>query len=213
MTNRQKTSVTCKSTAIILALIIAAEVSMYIALPLMEKFLIIQKPLSHADALVVMAGGETRARITTAAKLYHSGLAKNIILTNDGILGAWSERKNRNLLQVEWMEMELQNRQVPDKAIFKLAYSSSGTFYDALMTRTEVLKNRFDRIIIVTSDYHTRRALWTFEKVFSGLAVEIGVYPASNEVSNMYKYSKFIQLTREMIKYLYYINKYTNIKI
>lgn len=177
-----------------------------LTLPVLEKILIVQKPLSRADALVVMAGGETEARIAAAAKLYHGRVSDTILLTNDGVLGAWSVQENRNLFQVEWTEIKLQEMRVPKKAIRKLAYLSSGTIYDALMARDEVVKQGMRRVIIVTSDYHSKRSLWSFKRVFSGLQVEIGVAPV--DIANENDIKKTELLIIELFKYICYRIEY-----
>lgn len=180
-----------------------------LSIPVMEDFLVIDKPLPHADALVVMAGS-TSERLPAAAFLFKKGVSQKILLTNDGVLGGWSEEKNRNLYHVEWAESALIKVQVPEKAIVKLSYTASGSIYDALNSRTAILDKGMKSIIIVTSDYHTRRSLWTFERVFRDHPVSIGVFPAKSEVSTMSDLNKFKEFTREMIKFAYYWIKYNN---
>lgn len=177
------------------------------SVPALEKYLIVDKPLPYADALVVMAGSRSE-RLPAAANLYKKGIAPKILLANDGVFAAWSTEKQRNLFQVEWAELELMQMQVSEKAIVKLQYSSSGTIYDALWSRTIVLKKGFKSIIIVTSDYHTRRSLWTFKRVYKNYPVKIAVYPVRSKVTAMPCYKKFIPLSCELIKYFYYICKY-----
>jgi uncharacterized SAM-binding protein YcdF (DUF218 family) len=179
--------------------------------PILGGFLIINKPLPHADALVVMAGS-TQERLPAAASLFQDGIAQTILLTNDGVLGAWSEEKQRNLYHVEWAEYDLIKMQVPEKAIVKLAYSSSGSIYDALNSRTEIFDKGIKSIIIVTSDYHTRRSLWCFERVLRGHPIKIGVCSAKSEVSKMSDIKRFEELCREMIKYIYYTYKYSRLE-
>jgi len=180
-----------------------------IGLPFLEEFLIVEKPLQHADALVVMAG-EMPIRLPAAAKLYKEGKADKILLTNDGIFSSWSEEKQRNLNQVEWAEEDLQKMGIPTSAMVKLSYSSSGSIYDALNTRRYVLDKRLKSIIIVTSDYHTRRSLWIFERVFQGSPVEIGVYPVRSNVKSVSNLPRFITLSYEMIKYWFYKARYVS---
>lgn len=178
--------------------------------PMLEDFLIVDKPLSHADALVVMAGSMSE-RLPAAVRLFREGISPEILLTNDGILSAWSDEQHRNLFHVEWAESELLGMQIPRKAIVKLAYTSSGSIYDALNSRTEIIAKGIHSIIIVTSDYHSRRSLWIFEKVLRGHPVTVGVYPAKSAVSTSSDFTKFLELSREMIKYLYYTYSYRSI--
>ncbi len=192
-----------KAGAIVVLVIATLVFSEKFVLPNLEVFLVVNAPLRHADALVVMAG-EVPVRLQAAARLYMEGKADKILLTNDGVLGGWSEEKQRNLYQVEWAEEELLKMKVPVKAIVKLAYSASGSVYDALNTRTAVMKMGIRSITVVTSDYHTRRSLWIFERVFRGLPVKIGVYSADSGMGRMSGLKKCLVLSYEMTKYLYY---------
>jgi uncharacterized SAM-binding protein YcdF (DUF218 family) len=178
-----------------------------ITAPIMEKYLVISKPLKHADALVVMAG-ETKVRLPAAAGLYKKGVANKILLTNDGIFSAWSVEKQRNLYEVEWAEEDLLKMRIPVKDIVKLPYTSSGSIYDALNAREFILAKELKSIVVVTSDYHTRRSLWTFEQVFRGYPVNIGVYPAKKRAKPEAFFRRFITLSSEMLKLAYYKTKY-----
>jgi uncharacterized SAM-binding protein YcdF (DUF218 family) len=152
--------------------------------------------------------GEEPIRLPAAARLYKEGRAPKILLTNDGIFSSWSEEKQRNLYQVEWAEDNLLKMQVPENAIVKLSYSSNGSIHDALNTRKYVLDKGLKDIIIVTSDYHTRRSLWIFERVFRGYPVKIGVYPAKSEVKSESALRRFMTLSFEMLKLIYYKSRY-----
>jgi uncharacterized SAM-binding protein YcdF (DUF218 family) len=178
-----------------------------LCVPVLEDYLVVDKTLPHADALVVMAGEEP-IRLPAAARLYKEGKAPKILLTNDGIFSSWSEERQRNLYQVEWAEDNLLKMQVPENAIVKLPYSSSGSIHDALNTRKFALDKGLKSIIIVTSDYHTGRSLWAFERVFQGYHVEIGVSPAKSDVKSESYLRRFMMLSYEMLKLVYYKCRY-----
>jgi len=199
-----------KAGAVLVLAIVAAVLLEKVVLPDLEEFLVVNAPLQHADALVVMAG-EIPVRLQAAARAYFNGKADKILLTNDGILGGWSEEKQRNLYQVEWAEEELLKMKIPENAIVKLAYSSSGSVYDALNTRTAVVKMGIKSITVVTSDYHTRRSLWIFERVFRGLPVKIGVYSADSRMGRKSELKRSLVLVYEMTKYFYYKCRYSDI--
>lgn len=181
------------------------------AIPLLEDFLVVKKELPRAEALVVMAGSPAE-RLPAAAQLFQEGVAPLILLTNDGVLGAWSAEQHRNLMSVEWAEADLVNMQIPAEAIVKLTYTASGSIYDALNARQEILAKGLRSIIIVTSDYHTRRALWTFARVLRKYPITIGVMPAASEPAGSADLLKLPKLGGEMTKYLYYRLAYPNIE-
>jgi uncharacterized SAM-binding protein YcdF (DUF218 family) len=183
--------------------------SIRISLPALEDYLVVDRPLQHADALVLMAG-EVPIRLPAAARLYKEGKADKILLTNDGVLGAWSEQKQRNLYQVEWAEDELLKMGIPESAIVILTYSASGSIFDATNTRKYVSGSGIRNLLVVTSDYHTRRSLWAFQTVFRGHPVQIGVYPVE-EIRTMTDSRKFIFINIELIKLIYYSFAYSTV--
>ncbi len=57
----------------------------------------------------------------------------------------------------------------------------TNTHDEALAARDYLLRHSVQRLVVVTSPYHTRRSLATFQAVFQGTGVAIGVYPALTE--------------------------------
>jgi uncharacterized SAM-binding protein YcdF (DUF218 family) len=140
---------------------------------------VVHVPLLRTDAIVLLAGA-FRERAPGAARLYREGTAPLVILTNDGIFSSWSQKHQRNLYNIEWATELLVAQGVPRSAIVHLPFHGSGTIYDALATREYVQKNRLGSLLLVTSDYHTRRALWTFRRVFGREPVTIGIVPVDS---------------------------------
>ncbi len=170
---------------------------------LLDSFLVEEKALEQADAIVVMAGSPDK-RLPPAARLYHEGVAPKILLANDGVFSAWSRKHQRNLYQVEWSRKDLIINKVREEDIVMLNYTASGSIYDALNTRAYVLgRDDIESLLVVTSDYHTRRTLWTFEQVFAEDDLEVGIYPVSGNSNNVFKVFYL-----EFIKYAYYRLRY-----
>lgn len=145
---------------------------------LLEKIVVAQQTLFKADALVLMAGGSRYERLPAIVELYKDGVAPRILLTNDGVIGRWSEKHQRNLYHVEWAREYLLEQDIPAEVIEVLGFIESGSYFDALNTRHFVDKDEsIKSLLVVSSNYHTRRTLWTFERVFTGTDVTIGVYP------------------------------------
>lgn len=142
-------------------------------------FTAIDPPVGKSDAIVILAG-EHRERAPAAAMLWRDGYAGRVILTNDGVFSGWSTKHNRNLYQIEWAEEELVGLGVPRERIVKLPFYGSGTIYDALSVKRYFYGHALAKVIIVTSDYHARRALSTFRTVFAGLPVRFTAYPAKS---------------------------------
>lgn len=136
-------------------------------------------PKWKADVIVLVAGSY-QERAPVAAQLFHDNAGRQIIVTNDGVFGKWSIKDNRNLYQVEWAEEELAKQGVPRDKIIKLPFYGSSTMHDALAVKRYSLEHKIESMIIVTSDYHIRRALWAFRKAFSGQPVSITAFESKS---------------------------------
>jgi uncharacterized SAM-binding protein YcdF (DUF218 family) len=170
---------------------------------------IVSEPLGQADAILLLAG-EYRERAPEAARLFHEGRAPRIVLTNDGVFSSWSQRYQRNLYEVEWATELLVTLGVPRQAIVQLPFIGSGTIYDALAVREYARETGGRSLVIVTSDYHTRRALWTFRQVFCGEPVTIGIVPVASGTDGWFRdrWRMCREVTTEVVKSVYYFVKF-----
>jgi uncharacterized SAM-binding protein YcdF (DUF218 family) len=126
-----------------------------------RKWLVVSVPMEHADALIVL-GGEPLARPQEAARLYGEGVAPLVFVSGIGDHG-----ENRRILIANG---------VPDTAI-RVEPGSFSTFTNALFLKRILNEAHVRRALIVTSPFHTRRALATFRKVIPN--VSFGVTDAS----------------------------------
>ena len=140
------------------------------------RALIVRAELSSADALVVLSGSATYLERTGwAAHLYSEGRAPFIILTNDNVQGGWSVAEQRNPMFVELAAEELKRKGVPAEKIEAIMGEASGTYEEALRLREYAVNRKLRSLLVVTSAYHSRRALWTLRRVFEGSGIEIGL--------------------------------------
>lgn len=144
--------------------------------PCLATYLIVDKPLEHADAIVVLSGSAVyKERTRKAAELFKQDVAPRIILTDDGEQAGWSRKEQTNPPFVELEQRELIANGVLPEAITVLPGQVSGTDQEAKALADEITARPVTSILIVTSAYHTRRALRTFEKILAGRDVEIGI--------------------------------------
>lgn len=140
------------------------------------RLLIVEASIASADAIVVLSGSATaRERAILASELYKNGRGPKIILSNDNRKGGWSTVEQRNPYFYEHSQAELQRLGVPESAIDVLMPPVANTFDEAVAFNEYVQKNRMQSMLIVTSGYHSRRALWTFRRVVDnqiGLGLE-----------------------------------------
>jgi len=138
--------------------------------------LIVQAELPRADAIVVLAGSAAYLERThLAAKLYTESRAPKIILTNDAEQGGWSNELQRNPYFVERAVDELTRTGVQANDIEVLSQPISTTYDEAQIVREYARTHELRSILIVTSAYHSRRALWIFRRLFDGSGVEVGL--------------------------------------
>jgi uncharacterized SAM-binding protein YcdF (DUF218 family) len=141
--------------------------------PLAATRLIIEKPFDNADSILVLAGSSAyQERTEKAAQLFQQGIAPRILLTDDGERGAWSVREQRNMPYVELARKNLISYGIPADKIETLNPQVSGTIDEADALMKKARAENLQKVLLVTSAYHTRRTLRTFEKHFAGGGVE-----------------------------------------
>lgn len=173
-----------KSKKQIVWVLIIAVVAVLALLPTLAwgaaRFLIVRTPAAHADAIVMLSGSATfHERAQHAAELYREGRAAKIILTNDNLQSGWSQKEQRNPFYYERATQELIQLGVPEQNIEVLMDPILGTYDEACTIRVYCEGHNIHSVVVVTSGYHSRRALWTFRHVFSGSDTEIGIDPVA----------------------------------
>jgi uncharacterized SAM-binding protein YcdF (DUF218 family) len=147
-----------------------------ISAPLLATYLIVRKPLERADAIMVLSGAAVYTeRTQKAAELYRQGVAPIVFISDDGGQAGWTDAENTNLPFVELESRELIANGVPTEAIRTLPVAVAGTGDEATAMRAEADKRPLNSLLIVTSAYHTRRTLRTFEKLFAGTDIKVGI--------------------------------------
>lgn len=138
--------------------------------------LVVEAKLARADALVVLAGSSTYLERTEhAARLFAEGRAPLVLLTNDGLIGGWSNAENRNPLFVERAAEDLRRRAVPAANVEIIPQVVSSTYEEAVGLREYAASRGLRSLLVVTSAYHSRRALWTLRRVFRDSGIVIGL--------------------------------------
>jgi len=113
-----------------------------------RRLFVVEVPMEKADAIIVL-GGEADGRPREAARLYRAGVAPLVFVT--GIGDAATARK-----------VLLSAGVPPDRIVVEAA--SCSTIQNADFSRPLLGKSGVKRALIVTSSFHTRRALATFRK-------------------------------------------------
>ena len=139
----------------------------------LSDFLVVPEHLpARADAIVVLGGGGTHgARELEAAELYKAGLAPLVVTTGGPVAG------EREATYAEWSIQRLERRGVPRAAVLATFFGES-TRTDALGARRLAEERGWRHIVVVTDDWHSRRARLVFDQVFDGSAVAYHFSPA-----------------------------------
>lgn len=150
--------------------------------PFLAGLLIVAKPLERADAILVLSGSQVYLERThKAAELYKSGVSNKIFLTDDGELGGWSSLEQRNPKFVDNAKSELIFKGVPAEHIEILNGEVSGTIYEAQVLAESAEKRNLKAVLLVTSAYHTRRVISTFEQIIEEKNVRLNLGIVSAE--------------------------------
>ncbi len=140
------------------------------------RLLIVSAPLAHADAIIVLSGSRAfTERASLAADLYKAGQSSRIVLTNDNQRGGWSSAEQRNPYFYESAAKELRRFGVPEAAITVIPQPVGSTCEEALLIRDYCERSQLQSILVVTSAYHSRRALRSFRRAFEGSGKMVGL--------------------------------------
>lgn len=164
--------------------LLALAAALYLArVPLLvgvASFLSVQDPLAPADAMVVF-GGELESRPAEAARLYARGLAPRVLVVGmmDGLpvkLGVFPS-------ETEATVRLLMALGVPREAIEVIpgpGPGASSTTDEARAIRDHLAGRGPQRLIAVTSRYHTRRRFHRTRRALHGLPVTLLMAGAPN---------------------------------
>jgi uncharacterized SAM-binding protein YcdF (DUF218 family) len=134
--------------------------------------LVIASPVDDPDAIVSLASHEWE-RLPVAAAVARRYPAATIVLTlpqpvSDVNCHDCGRRVDR-----------LARDGVDRARVRVVPLTARGTYGEAQAIRAYAVEHTLRRLLIVTSPYHTRRSLATFETVFSGTGVRLGIEPAT----------------------------------
>jgi uncharacterized SAM-binding protein YcdF (DUF218 family) len=179
------------------------------------RFLITEAPLEKADAIVVLGGSANyRERAREAARLLLEGRSQRILITNDNLRGPWSSVEQRNPYFYERSFDEIENAGVPANKIEVLMTPVDGTHEEAELVKQYAVDHGFKSVLVVTSAYHSRRALWTFSRVFRYTGIQIGLTPVSPGEDSPLPATWWLTgrgwklVPTEYVKMIYYVVKY-----
>ncbi len=147
-------------------------------------------PLDQADWIVIL-GGESGQRVIGAAEAYHQGISRQVFVSGSGDCDLIARRLR--MTGVSNIRSECRSR---------------NTYENAVLTRQALESGNPQRILLITSWYHTKRALHTFEKVWPDVTFGVhGVHPGMT-LSNRFKIYEAGSILAEYVKRGWYMFRY-----
>jgi uncharacterized SAM-binding protein YcdF (DUF218 family) len=126
--------------------------------PLMRfagEFWVVDEPAAPSDALIVLGddnyGGD---RAFHAAELYREGVAPVVV--------ASGRMLRQNVSAADLIEHDLESFGVPAASVVKLSHRADNTRDEAIEVTKLVAAHHWKRVLVVTSNYHARRARFIY---------------------------------------------------
>lgn len=164
-----------KKRKVIILIIIVAVLMVIIGLNL-GKFLVESDKLEKADAIAVFSG-DSGARTERAVELLKGGYADYLILSGGKV---YDDVTMAELMKNHALKLGV------DASKILIDDEASTTNENSEFTANIIEENNFKSVIVVTSDYHTRRSKLAMEKalentLIDGEEVEVTVTPSKEE--------------------------------
>lgn len=159
--------------------------------------LIVEDPLEKSDAIIILSDDNFYAdRATRAAELFRQGLAPVVVAS--GI-------KLRPYAGIsELMTHDLVERGVPKDRIIPFPQDADNTKDEAQALLKFVQGKNWKTVMVVTSNYHTRRARYIFGRIF-GTGITVRMASARDgdfDPSNWWEHRKAVKrFTHEVAGY------------
>jgi len=129
------------------------------------EYLVYREEPFPAEVAVVLAGGErTGNRILKAAELARQGLVKKVLVSGPPAYG-----RHESDLAIEFAV----GRGYPREWFLSLPHAGSSTWEEARLITQELRRLEVKRYLLVTSDYHTRRARACFRRAAPELELRV----------------------------------------
>jgi uncharacterized SAM-binding protein YcdF (DUF218 family) len=154
------------------------------------EFLNVGQPPVHADGAIVLAGGWTGERMLKAGELLRNGYVPAVFVSGPASLYEASECD----VAIPFMV----RRGFDASKFYCVATYGDSTREEAKGMAAEVRRRGLRRVLLVTSDYHTRRAAYIYRR--QEPKIEIHVVAAPTPLFSLERWYR----TREGWKYIFY---------
>jgi uncharacterized SAM-binding protein YcdF (DUF218 family) len=139
------------------------------------SYLAAEDPLQPADAILILSGS-AMSRPLEAADLYLAGYAPRIVLSRDQLPIGMPALAERGILFVTGAARThgvFVQLGIPNEAIIIPERIHANTAAEAVTLKEMAADERWNRVIVVSSAYHLRRAAFAFRRELQGTDVQI----------------------------------------
>jgi uncharacterized SAM-binding protein YcdF (DUF218 family) len=153
--------------------------------PFAGRFLVREDPMRPADAIFVLAGGSVD-RWLESVDLYREHLAKSIVLSPGRTDKAEIELRARGIRMPTGAEVArdaMVQLGVPLDAVQIMPGNLDNTAHEAEACRAFAQSAGWQRVIVVTSPYHTRRTGFAFRREFGNSTVDVLIRASRHDES------------------------------
>lgn len=172
------------------------------------NFLIYEDKPEKCDAVFVL-GGSSLERGMEAKKIYDAGYSKRFIATGENIPNLL-KAINQPLSEAQVTCYYLLQNGLPAECVDTLNKGTS-TREEASAVLAYCLDKKFNKIMILSTRFHTRRVYKEFKKVFDNSSIRFIVHGAPSLIykeEEWWKYEEgMIMVNNEYMKFLYYLFK------
>jgi uncharacterized SAM-binding protein YcdF (DUF218 family) len=167
--------------------------------------------LNRADVIFVL-NGDYNTRPFYAADLYDQRKAPRVAIAQSESSPAVEMGLVENVTDIAVRIMESEGVPADDLYVLSENHPVTSTFDEAAALKQYMIDRNYDSLILVTSQMHTRRARWIFEKELAGLDINMQVAGAPHahfDASNWWTVEDgLIFVNNEYIKLYFYWIKY-----
>ncbi|BAU28088.1 uncharacterized SAM-binding protein YcdF (DUF218 family) [Aneurinibacillus soli] len=166
------------------------------------QFLIVQDNPKKSDAVLVLGGEHDKERTKRAAQLFHAGYAVHYVVSDGGYNYKGAKITDEMAKAAELYKVPRSVIVMEDKAL--------STYDNAVYTRQLMEKEGWKSAIVVTSNWHTRRAKMTFDKVYKDSGITLSYASAEDTTLENWwgdlEKSKIV--LKEWVKIIFYKVRY-----
>ena len=160
---------------LVAAIVIVLAIAGVAFLPFAGRYLMYEDPLEKSDAIVVLAGARVE-RWLEGVELYRAGWAPRLVISPGRMEDAEIQLRGMGIRfpsDAELARDAIVQLKVPESAVEMLPAQLDNTAQEAAAVHELAAARHWQRVIVVTSKYHTRRARFAFVRELARTNVQV----------------------------------------